>query len=49
MALAVFLFQDRYAAEACGADDVSSTLTGQIKGKLGSDGLYLLNTKQTAG
>jgi len=49
MALAVFLFQDRYAAQACGANDVSSALLGQIKSKVGVNGLYLLNPKQTSG
>jgi len=49
LALAVFLFQDRYAAQACDASDVSSALIGQIKGKVGANGLYLLNAQQTAG
>jgi hypothetical protein len=49
VALAVFLFQDRYAAQACDANDVSSALIGQIKGKVGANGLYLLNAQQTAG
>jgi hypothetical protein len=43
VALAVFLFQDRYAAQACDANDVSSALIGQIKGKVGA------NAQQTAG
>lgn len=50
VALAVFLYHDRYAAEACDANDVSSALIGQIKGKIGlGGGLYLLNAQQTAG
>jgi hypothetical protein len=48
-ALAVYLYQDRYAAQACDASDISSALLGQIKGKVGSNGLYLLNAKQTEG
>lgn len=48
-ALAVVLFQNRYAAQACDASDVSSALIGQIKGKVGANGVYLLNAQQTAG
>lgn len=49
LALAGFLYQDRYAAQACDADDVSSALIAQIKQKVGANGLYLLNARQLAG
>ncbi|GAB0116505.1 hypothetical protein [Acidisoma sp. 7E03] len=48
-ALAVYLLQERYAAPACDDDQVAAQVVSDIKGKVGSNGVYLLNTAQIAG
>lgn len=49
VALAVYLYHGRYAAPACDADAVASSLSSQIKAKVGQSGVYLLNAKETEG
>ena len=48
-ALAVYLVQDRYAAPACDNAAVASRLASDIKSKVGANGLYLLNAKESSG
>lgn len=47
--LAVYLVQDRYAAPACDNNTVASSLVSDIKSKVGVNGVYLLNARETSG
>ena len=48
-ALAVFLFQQHYAAPSCSADTVTALATHQVSAELGHSGFTVTDIRETSG